>query len=88
MNRGYVYNVDKGRCRLCGNVIDNDKDVEIHHINTVLPADVINRVQNLATMHSNCHSLIHSLKDFSNELSRKIWNKVLSFRNKLKEQKL
>jgi group II intron reverse transcriptase/maturase len=88
MNRGYVYNVDKGRCRLCGNVIDDDKDVEIHHINTVIPADVINRVQNLATMHSNCHSLIHSSKDFSNELSRKIWNKVLSFRNKLKEQKL
>ena len=88
MNRGYVYNVDKGRCRLCGKVIDDDKDVETHHINTVLPIGEINRVHNLATMHSNCHSLIHSLKDFSNELSRKTWNKVLSFRNKLKEQKL
>ena len=88
MNRGYVYNVDKGRCRLCGKVIDDDKDVETHHINTVLPIGEINRVHNLATMHSNCHSLIHSLKDFSNELSRKIWNKVLSFRNKLKEQKV
>jgi len=32
--------------------------------------------------------LIHSSKDFGNELSRKIWNKVLSFRNKLKEQKV
>lgn len=88
MNRSYVYNVDKGRCRLCGEVIEDYKDIETHHINTVLPIKQINRVQNLATMHANCHSLIHSSKDYSYELSGKIWNKVLSFRSKLREQKL
>jgi group II intron reverse transcriptase/maturase len=85
MNRGYVYNVDKGKCRVCGNVIDDYKNIETHHINTILPTEKINRVQNLATMHSNCHRIIHSSKDFSEQFSEKVWNKVLSFRNKLKE---
>lgn len=91
MNRGYVYNVDKGKCRVCGNLIEDYKDIETHHINTVIPIDEINRVQNLATMHSNCHRIIHSSKDFgkeSSELPKKVWNKILSFRNKLKELKL
>jgi group II intron reverse transcriptase/maturase len=88
MNRGYVYNVDKGRCRVCGNVIEDNTDIEAHHINLTLPMDKINRVQNLATVHSHCHNMIHSSKDFSNVIPEKMRKKVLSFRSKLREQKL
>jgi hypothetical protein len=84
MNRGYVYNVDKGKCRVCGNMIEDCEKIETHHICPTLPVEKVNSVKNLATTHSTCHKLIHSLSDFSKELPKKIWNKVLSLRNKLR----
>ncbi len=84
MNRGYAYNVDKGKCRVCNKAIEEYEEVETHHISITLPADKINRVKNLATVHSVCHRMIHSLTDLCNILSRKVRNKIQSFRNKLK----
>jgi group II intron reverse transcriptase/maturase len=88
MNRGYVYNVDRGRCRVCNKVIEVHKNIEIHHINIELPIDKINRVNNLATVHSHCHNMIHSSKDLNSSMSEKVKNKILSFRNKLTKQNL
>lgn len=88
MNRGYAYNIDKGKCRICCNIFEEYDEIETHHICTTLPVEEINRVKNLATLHMKCHSMIHSLKNLSNELSKKVWNKVLTFRNKLEGQKV
>ncbi|MEW6103842.1 MAG: group II intron reverse transcriptase/maturase [bacterium] len=85
MNRGYVYNVDKGKCRLCGRELQEYEEIATHHIRPYLTAEAVNRVHNLATTHLKCHRIIHSLRDLSKELSKKVWNKVQSFRNKLKE---
>ena len=88
INRGYAYNTDRGKCRVCGKVFEEWDEIETHHIRKVLPVEEINRVKNLATVHLKCHKMIHSLNDLSNELSKKVWNKVLAFRNKLGRLKL
>lgn len=81
LNRPYAYNRDKGKCRVCGeHVIDN---VEIHHIQPHLSISQVNRVNNLATAHRKCHNMIHSGEDLSH-LGKKIWMKILGFREKLK----
>lgn len=85
MNRGYVYNVDKGKCRLCGKEFQEYDDIETHHIAPQLPIEKVNRVENLATMHQKCHKIIHSLNNLSEEFPKRVWNKVQSFRNKLME---
>jgi RNA-directed DNA polymerase len=84
LNRAYAYNRDKGRCRVCkGEIWLND--VEIHHIKPLLPSSLVNRVQNLGTVHSKCHKVIHDGKDYS-FLDKKIWNKIKDFREKLSEK--
>lgn len=84
MNRAYAYNRDKGICRTCGKAIFSG--VHTHHVNPTLDIDKLNKVPNLASMHDDCHRLIHSNQDHSN-LGNKIWKKIIGFREKL-EQKL
>jgi RNA-directed DNA polymerase len=43
----------------------------------LLPLDKINRVPNLATVHWDCHEMIHNVTDYS-YLSSKIWEKILN----------
>jgi len=81
LNRGYAFNRDKGKCRICGDEVDSD-NLYIHHIKPSLPLETVNRVNNLATLHDDCHEMICSeARNFS--IEKKIWNKVLKFREKL-----
>ncbi|MEQ8192240.1 MAG: reverse transcriptase domain-containing protein, partial [Candidatus Eremiobacterota bacterium] len=85
MNRGYTYNRDRGKCRVCMNKIDSNEQVVIHHIDPSLALNRINRISNLATVHADCHRKIHSSEDLSKKIIKKVWDKIKSFRGKLKE---
>lgn len=84
LNRPYAYNRDKGKCRVCGEPLK--ADIHIHHINPSLPLNLVNRVINLASMHSDCHSLVHSNKP-TEHLGSKISKKISTFRGKLEPVK-
>jgi RNA-directed DNA polymerase len=81
MNRAYAFNRDKGKCRICKGALQAD-NVHIHHITPKLPIEEVNRVPNLASMHINCHKMIHSSKDYS-KIGKVTWGKILGFREKL-----
>jgi len=85
MNRAYAFNRDKGRCKVCGETIAG-YELETHHIDPNLPIDQVNKVPNLASTHQSCHKLIHSNIDVSRMVSKKIWNKVLKFRERLNQK--
>ncbi|MDA8335978.1 MAG: reverse transcriptase domain-containing protein [Peptococcaceae bacterium] len=80
LNRGYAFNRDRGRCRVCGEFI-LDK-VYSHHANHNLPMDQVNRVPNLVSTHVKCHEMLHDGKDYSS-LPRRVWLKILRLREKL-----
>ncbi len=81
LNRAYAFNRDKGKCRVCGDEVESF-NLCIHHINPKLPMETVNRVNNLATLHEYCLQKIHS-KDVHSSIGKKIWNKILKFREKL-----
>lgn len=58
MNRCYAFNRDKGKCKICGDILQ-PFNTRTHHINNRLPLDEINKVSNLATVCDKCHTLIH-----------------------------
>lgn len=62
MNRPYTYNRDKGKCKICGGFIDPN-EARFHHTNTKLPMNLINKVNNLITVHQYCHDLIHNTSE-------------------------
>lgn len=82
LNRAYAYNRDKGKCRVCGNDID-PRDLHCHHIDNTLLKSQINKVLNLASTHSSCHTLIHNNSDIS-QFNSKIQKRILGFRNKIR----
>lgn len=82
MNRAYAFNRDKGKCRVCRESVDT-WDVDIHHIDPSLPINKVNKVMNLATVHSTCHGYIHNHECYEH-LGSKTWNKIRLFREKLK----
>lgn len=83
MNREYAYNRDKGKCRCCGDeLVESFR--ECHHIYPKFKINEINKITNLAWVCTNCHKYIHG-KELSNEIEKKIQNKVVKFRNKLNE---
>lgn len=59
MNRPYVYNRDKGKCKICGGYVEPN-EVHIHHVNPKLKSEQRNKVKNLIAVHQHCHDLIHS----------------------------
>lgn len=83
LNRAYAYNRDRGKCRVCREDI-LPKDVHTHHVRPNLPLDSVNKVAQLATVHSGCHECIHDGKDYSH-LNKKTWMKIMDFREKLGE---
>jgi len=58
MNREYAYNRDKGKCRICGKLLEKNNR-ECHHIQPSLPLDKVNKVPNLAWVCKECHHIIH-----------------------------
>ncbi len=85
LNRSYAFNRDKGKCRICAASLD--KDIQIHHLKPYLPMDEVNRVNNLASLHEECHKMIHNVIDYS-FLGKKIWSKIEGFREKLSEHSI
>lgn len=83
LNRAYAYNRDKGKCRVCGLEV-YPSNVHTHHIRPKLPANLVNKVGNLATTHEKCHNYIHSNLELSH-LGNKQWNKIKDFREKLND---
>lgn len=72
LNRGYALNRDKGKCRICGELL-NEVNIEFHHITVSLPNELINRVPNIASVCNVCHDLIHSnIPNIPKKLSRKL----------------
>ncbi|MBF7084620.1 HNH endonuclease [Desulfallas sp. Bu1-1] len=85
MNRAYAFNRDKGKCKVCGKPITGH-ELETHHINPNLPLDQVNKVPNLASTHKWCHKQIHSNTDVSYLTSKKVYQKILKFREKLNQK--
>jgi group II intron reverse transcriptase/maturase len=81
LNRPYVFNRDKGKCKVCGEILWSE-NVHIHHINPSLSLNLVNRVSNLVSMCKTCHNRIHDGKDYS-FFDAKTWNKIRNFREKL-----
>ena len=81
MNRPYVYNRDKGKCKICSGFVDPN-EAEFHHIDINLPMDKINKVINLITTHQYCHDLIHSKKE-PTSLSETTLKNLSKYRNKI-----
>ena len=80
LNRGYAFNRDLGKCKVCGDFIWDD--IYIHHINPNLSSNLVNRVSNLASAHTECHERVHDGNDYSS-LPKKLWSKILRYREKL-----
>ncbi|TEB04256.1 HNH endonuclease [Pelotomaculum schinkii] len=80
LNRAYAFNRDRGKCKVCGDFI-MDK-IHFHHINPNLSRNLVNRVSNLASVHSECHEKVHDGHDYSS-LPKIIWKKILRYREKL-----
>ena len=80
LNSAYALNRDRGKCRVCGEWVEQE-NLSIHRIQPHLPLGMVNRVNNLATVHASCHRMIHSEQD-SPSLNKKIRKKLLTFREK------
>ena len=81
LNRAYAYNRDKGKCRVCGEVV-LPSELHTHHINGELPKSQVNKVVNLASTHVYCHKQIHDNSDPA-QYSEKIAIRIRGFREKL-----
>lgn len=79
MNRINTYIRDHGKCRCCQNVIY--RNVRIHHINSKLSMEKVNKIPNLLTTCEKCHSLLHSNSD-CNEYNEKMRKNILKYRKK------
>ena len=53
LNRARAYNRDKGKCRVCSKEV-SVKNVNIHHESPLLPLNLVNKTQHLATVHETC----------------------------------
>lgn len=82
MNRAYAFNIDKGKCRVCRQNLVRGS-VHTHHINPNLPLNEINKVRNLASVHVECHKLIHGKKELATITNKKVRVKVSKFRERL-----
>ncbi|MGH1262812.1 group II intron reverse transcriptase/maturase [Bacillus cereus] len=83
LNRAYAFNRDKGQCKICKCRLDAT-NVNIHHNKPKLPLDIVNKVMNLSSLCKACHGMIHDGNDYS-QLEKKIWNKIIKYRNMLTE---
>lgn len=81
MNRPYTYNRDKGKCKICGGIVDPN-EARFHHVNPELPGNQRNKVKNLITVHDYCHKLIHDESE-PEGLSEQTLKKLAKYRKKL-----
>lgn len=55
INRPLAFNRDRAQCKYCNIALTGFGDTEIHHINTALSLDKINKLPNLVTLCVGCH---------------------------------
>lgn len=87
LNRACAFSRDKGKCRVCGDDIA-PHEIETHHENPKLPIDKVNKVNNLVSLHRQCHKNLHNLTLDETQLltlgyTLKQVRKILAFREKL-----
>lgn len=82
MNRAYVLNRDKLKCRVCGKWLITGK-LCTHRINPQLPLGKVNKVNNLASMDSKCYELVNDKNADISNLDTKTRRKVEKFRKQL-----
>lgn len=81
MNRPYVYNRDKGKCKICNGYVEPN-EVRIHHISPKLPINEVNKTKHLITVHEYCHKLIHN-DELPEKLSEDTKKRLAKYRKKL-----
>lgn len=82
MNRGYVFNRDKGKCKICKCEVDK-YNVHIHHERPKLPLNEVNRVCYLATVCKDCHKKIHDTVNYNGLLPKPVLKRLIDMREKL-----
>ncbi len=82
MNRGYALNRDKCQCKVCKTPLDRG-NLHTHHKNPFLPLDQINKVNNLASLCTRCHSLVHSKEPNPFGKGTKSYAKLERYRNEV-----
>jgi RNA-directed DNA polymerase len=83
MNRGYALNRDKCRCKVCATQLMRG-NLHTHHKNPFLPINLINKVNNLASLCTRCHSLVHNDKPNPFGKRTKPYTKLEAYRNEVK----
>lgn len=83
MNRGYALNRDKCRCKVCATQITRG-NLHTHHKNPYLPIDQINKVHNLASLCTKCHSFVHNQEPNPFGKRTKPYTKLEAYRNEVK----
>lgn len=82
MNRAYALNRDKLKCRVCGGwLIANTPWT--HRINTHLPLNQVNRVNNLVSLHKKCFDAVNNPSLDIREFEAKAQKKIIGYREKL-----
>ncbi|HFK1731970.1 TPA: group II intron reverse transcriptase/maturase [Bacillus pacificus] len=82
LNREYAFNRDIGKCKICGKQLSKG-NYQCHHINSDLPLDKVNKVNNLASICNRCHILVHNDVEAPFK-ETKIIKKLASYRKKAK----
>jgi RNA-directed DNA polymerase len=80
MNRGYALNRDKCRCKVCAVQLWR-ANLHTHHKKPFLPINQINKVSNLASLCTRCHSLVHNDKPNPFGKRTKPYTKLEAYRN-------
>lgn len=85
LNRAYVFNRDKGKCKICREDVDSH-NLHIHHNSPKLPIVEVNRVAHLSTVCEECHVKIHSKLTYN--LPKTTLNRLTKYREKLAHTKV
>lgn len=80
MNREYVYNRDKGKCKVCGSWL-NSTNRHCHRIDSKLSINQINKVSNLAWICKDCDKQVHGTKTLIGT-NTKVIKKIEKYRSK------
>jgi RNA-directed DNA polymerase len=85
MNREYAWNRDKGKCKCCSEFLYIG-NYHCHHRRTKLPKSEINKVPNLASVCTLCHTLIHKATVMDSDCKTpKQFAKISKYREELRE---
>lgn len=81
MNKEYAFNRDKGKCRICGKLLEAHQ-MHCHRIKETLPLNKINKVPNLAWLCPNCDQAVHNKLQYKGK-DKKIVKKISEYQAKL-----